>query len=104
MDGIEDTLYAKMYEAYFCCTMRLAEGLWYVNENRDLFALETSGQVVRCGRTYMDGDLLYAELSGGIEAFSEHVAEIDGHRLSPLVKYFKVPDELLDTGRQKILF
>jgi len=104
VDGVEDTLYSKMYEAFFCCTMRLAEGLWYIHQNKDLFAAKTEGRVTRCGRTYADGDLLYAEVSGGAEAFAEKTVEIDGHRLSPLVKYYQLPDELLASSRQKILF
>lgn len=104
VDGIEDTLYAKMYEAFFCCTMRLSEGLWYVHQNKELFAAKTEGRVTKHGRTYADGDLLYAEITGGAEAFAEKTVEIDGHILSPLVKYYKVPDELLATSRQKILF
>ena len=104
LDGVEDTLYAKMYEAFFCCTMRLAEGLWYVHKNRDLLYAETTGAVVKHGRTYMDGDLLYAEVSGGAEAYEEKTVHIDGHILSPLVKYYRLTDEIVRESKQKILF
>lgn len=36
MHNSEHELYAQLYEAYFCCSMRLAEGLLYVKENSDL--------------------------------------------------------------------
>src|SRR5699024_145306 len=35
-------LHAEMYEACFCCTMRLSEGLWYIYENKDLLWSEDS--------------------------------------------------------------
>ena len=104
LDGVEDTLYAKMYEAYFCCTMRLAEGLWYIHENPELFYAETEGTVKKQGRMYADGDRLYAEVTGGAEAYAETMVQVDGHSLSPLVKYYKIPDETIAVSKQKILF
>jgi hypothetical protein len=104
LDGVEDTLYAKMYEAFFCCTMRLAEGLWYIHENQDLLYAALEGTVTKHGRTYTDGDLLYAEVSGGAEAYAEKTVHIDGHILSPLVKYYRLTDEIVRESKQKILF
>ncbi len=104
LDGAKDTLYAGMYEAYFCCTMRLAEGLWYINTNRDLFSACMEGKVTKHGRAYADGDILYAQVSGGAEAYVENRVEIDGLILSPLVKYYKLPKALIETTQQKILF
>lgn len=104
LDEAEDSLYAQMYEAYFCCTMRLAEGLWYIQENQDIFHANVEGAVRKCGRIYADGDLLYAEITGGAEVFAEKTVEIDGHILSPLVKYYRVPKEILLTTKQRVLF
>ncbi len=104
VDGAEDTLRLQMYEAYFCCTMRLAEGLWYANANRDILAARVTGEVTRQGRVYADGDILYAEPSDGAEAYAETWAEVDGHRLAPLVKYYKMTDEAAHTARQRVLF
>lgn len=104
LDGVNDVLYAQMYEAYFCCTMRLAEGLWYINENAELLYAELDGAVKKHGRSYADGDILYAEVTGGAEAYAEKTVELDGHMLSPIVKYYQVPDELISASRQKILF
>lgn len=100
----KDTLCSDMYEAYFCCTMRLAEGLWYINANRVLFSASVEGQVTKQGRFYADGDILYAEVTGGGEAYAEKQICIDGHILSPLVKYYRIPKEVAEATRQKILF
>jgi hypothetical protein len=103
-EGGADTLQMGMYEAYFCCTMRLAEGLWYISANRELLSAQIEGRVTKRGRIYADGDILYAQVSGGAEAYAEKQVEIDGLILSPLVKFYKLPKELIETARQKILF
>lgn len=102
-DGV-DTLYMGMYEAYFCCTMRLAEGLWYINANQELFSAHTNGSVTKQGRIYADGDILYAQITGGGEAYVEQKVQIDGLTLSPLVKFYQLPKEIIETTQQKILF
>lgn len=99
-----DTLCMGMYEAFFCCTMRLAEGLWYINANRELFTAHLAGKVTKQGRIYSDGDILYAQISGGGEAYAEQKVHVDGLTLSPLVKFYKLPKEIIETTRQKILF
>ena len=99
-----DTLCMGMYEAFFCCTMRLAEGLWYINANRELFTAHLAGKVTKQGRIYSDGDILYAQISGGGEAYAEQMVQIDGLTLSPLVKFYNLPKEIIETTRQKILF
>lgn len=104
IEGIEDDLYSKKFEAYFCCTMRLAEGLRYISENKELFAAQREGQVSKKGRIYADGDILYAEVSGGAEKYAENFARIDGRLLCPIIKYYKVPKEVMETSKQRILF
>ena len=104
IEGGADTLQMGMYEAYFCCTMRLAEGLWYISANRELLSAQTTGKVKKQGRIYADGDILYAQVSGGADAYAENQVEIDGLALSPLVKFYKLPKELAETTKQKILF
>lgn len=84
--------------------MRLAEGLWYISTNRELFTAYTEGKVTKQGRVYADGDILYAQVSGGGELYAEKQVEIDGLMLSPLVKFYQLPIELIETTRQKILF
>lgn len=98
-------LASQMYEAHFCCSMRLAEGLWYIHENIDLLYAELDGAVTRQKNgTYADGDLMYAEVEGGAEAYAEKFVEVDGHRLSPIVKYYRVPREIFEASRQRIVF
>ena len=84
--------------------MRLAEGLWYINANRELFAAHLEGKVTKQGRIYADGDILYAQISGGGEVYAEKAVQIDGLTLSPLVKFYKLPKEVIETTRHKILF
>ena len=104
VDGVEDYLYSKKYEAYFCCTMRLAEGLRYVLENKELFAAHKKGYVSKQNRIYTDGDIIYAEVTGGAEKYAENFVRIDGHILCPIIKYYKVPKEIMETSKQRILF
>ena len=104
LDGVEDYLYSKMFEAYFCCTMRLAEGLRYINENKEIFSALTDGEVTKKGRIYSDGDIIYAEVSGGAEKYAEKFVTVDGLTLCPIVKYYKVPADVMKESKQRILF
>ena len=104
LTGVNDTLFPGMYEAYFCCTMRLAEGLWYVWNNSSLFAYNEDGQVTKHGHIYADGDILYAQVTGGGEAYAEKQVLLDGNVLCPIVKYYKISWEIAETTKQKILF
>lgn len=98
-------LAADMYEAPFCCTMRLAEGLWYIRENSDLLWAETTGEVTKDARgVYTDGDIVYAEVTGGAEAYAEEAVVVNGHRLTPIVKYYRVPDAVMKASRQTVIF
>lgn len=106
-----------MYEAPFCCTMRLAEGLWYINHHDDFFYYEIerreNGELFvlkdAMGR-YMCGDLLLAEIiipeGVDLEGWEAPVpvAEVDGHRLTPLLKYYTLPDHVARVIRQRVLF
>ena len=104
IDGVEDHLTSKMYEAYFCCTMRLAEGLWYVYANRAPFGARLDGEVKRVGRTYRNGDILYAEVTGDAKNYVTETVEVDGYTLSPLVKYYKLSRREMENSKQRILF
>lgn len=114
----ELTIYGRDgYEAPFCCSMRLAEGLWYANRNDDLLYYEMerreNGEFYvtkdKMGR-YFCGDLLLGEIilpegadTEGWQA-PDPIAVVDGHRLTPLLKYFRLPDGVARTVKQKILF
>ncbi len=110
--------YILTYEAPFCCTMRLAEGLWYIRENADILWYETdedeAGRLIptrdRFGR-YMSGDLLLAEPAIDPAVCQEagwhlpdDAVEADGHRLLPLIRYYKTPDAVTAALHQRVLF
>lgn len=104
-DGGEDTLFIKSWEARFCCTMRLAEGLWYIGENRELLYTQTTGAITKNEHgVYMDGDVIYAEASEELIPYAEPAVTVDGHELRPLVKYYRLPYDVAMKGRQKIVF
>jgi len=106
-DSPWDSLASKMYEARFCCTMRLAEGLWYISENSDLLWAETEGCVTKqANGVYADGDILYAEVTGGAEAYADTDAavDVDGRHLVPIVKYYRVPRNVMEASKQRIIF
>lgn len=108
VDKTEPWLYTNMYEAYFCCTMRLAEGLRAVKESASLLWAETGPVRRDASGRYMGGDILYARVTCAPEAerYIDRSGEIeaDGLRLMPLVKYYALPKEATDTIRQQIVF
>lgn len=89
-----DILQISGFEAPQCCTMRLAEGLRYIKENKDLLFAEITGEITMDGKgIYRDGDIMYAETVGDSE-----------HKLHPLIKYYKLTkDEIMKT-QQRIVF
>ena len=101
-------LHTLMYEAYFCCTMRLAEGLRYVNENQELLYAETGELKKDRKNRYMAGDILYAEIKCAPEweKMIDRTGEVecDGIRLQPLLKYYCLPKEATDSIEQRVIF
>ena len=105
LDGGTDTLYCQAYEVFFCCTMRLAEGLWFAFEHRDLLYATVTGEVTMDERgVYMDGDIIYAEVSGDGISYVDEFVEKDGHRLCPILKYYRIPGEVFGNTKQRIIF
>ena len=101
-----DTLRCDLYEAYFCCTMRLAEGLWFVDKYQDILYAQTTDALKKdsFGR-YFNGDILYAEISPEFEEFAQNPMYIDGHKLFPLVNLYKLKDEeMCKRINQKVIF
>ena len=41
----------------------------------------------------MDGDLIYAEIQPEFEEYAEEPKFVDGHKLFPLISYYKLKDE-----------
>lgn len=111
--GTDTTVFADnallsvdMYEAYFCCTMRLAEGLRFLFENRESLWAETSGSVTKDEKgRYLDGDILYCEIPLEAEPLAEGGVTVDGRRLFPIVKLYRLADEAdCRSVAQKIVF
>lgn len=103
-DSPWDSLKARTYEAAFCCTMRLAEGLWYINANKELLYAETVGNITKdINGIYCDGDIIYALPDEALLPFAEECALVDGMKLTPIVKYYRVPKEIIESAQQKIL-
>jgi hypothetical protein len=85
--------------------MRLAEGLWYIGENRELLYTQTTGTITKNEKgVYMDGDVIYAETSEDLIPYAEPAVTVDGLTLRPLVKYYLLPYDVAMKGRQKIVF
>lgn len=82
------------YEAPFCCTMRLAEGLWFISMVKDLLYAEQTGQIQKDEHgCYYDGDVLYAGIPEKFEHYAEEPVWIDGHKLFPLLHLYQLQDE-----------
>jgi len=100
-----DYLKARTYEAHFCCSMRLSEGLWYINENAPLLYAEVFGNVSKNDNgIYCDGDIIYSLPDEALLPYAEEIVQVDGMKLTPIVKYYQVPKEIIETAQQKILF
>lgn len=98
-------LKTEMYEAFFCCTMRLSEGLWYINENKELLYTESTGVAAKDENgVYTDGDVVLAQVNCELEPYAEKFYEIDGIKLTPIVKYYRVPKDIMEASEQKIIF
>lgn len=81
------------YEARQCCTMRFAEGLRYVKDNREFLFAETEGEIIKDENgVYRDGDIIYAETVGEEEK-----------GLHPLIKYYKLTKEQVETLSQRVI-
>lgn len=98
-------LAVSMYDAWFCCSMRLAEGLWYIYENRGLLYAEQSGTVAKDENgIYRDGDIIYCGLEEEMEKYAEEIQEADGRRLCPIVKMWRVPEKDALNIKMQIIF
>ena len=98
-------LQARMYEAFFCCTMRLSEGLWYINENKELLYAETSGKVQKnANGIYQDDDIVYVLPDEALLPYAEEATLVDGMKLTPIVKYYRVPKDIIESAKQQIIF
>ncbi|MBQ7726839.1 MAG: hypothetical protein IJT66_06820 [Clostridia bacterium] len=100
-----DFLKIRMYEAFFCCTMRLAEGLWYIDQNKALLYAQTDGDVTKKENgIYCDGDIIYALPDPALLPYAGETVFVDGMALCPIVKVYRVPKEIAESAAQRIRF
>ena len=98
-------LYPLLYEAQFCCSMRMAEGLWYIGEHQKLLWAEQTGTVVKTAEhTYRDSDILYCLPDEALLPYAGNGKQVDGMTLYPIVKAYKVPKDILMASRQRVIF
>lgn len=103
--GVGDLGAADIYEAWWCCSMRLAEGLWYARENAELLYAETAGTVTKNENgVYADGDILYGELPEEFRHYAAATVTCDGHVLSPIPRYIHIPEADATRLRMQMVF
>ena len=104
-EGGVDYLGVSMFEAEFCCSMRLTEGLWYVNENKELLYAETIGKIEKNeNNVYCDGDIIYGEVEDKYLEYADTVTEVDGHKLCPILSFIKIPRDVAQEIKMQIIF
>lgn len=103
---------AEVYEATFCCTMRLAEGLFYAHARAHLLdaANDRAAPVSRDAQgRYFCGDLLLCADRGADDLLEDYCPEFvrwaDGERLFPIVKLYKsAPEAIARKLRLQVVF
>lgn len=99
------SLKIQLYEAFFCCSMRLAEGLCYINNNRDHLYAELSGCITKDDNgIYSDGDIIYCTAEEGFLHYADDVITLDNLKLFPIIKMWRVPFGVDKEIEMKILF
>ena len=63
----------------------------------------TRHKIVSCYTRNFENAKAFAE-SVGAEAYAEDAVIADGHRLTPIVKYYRVPDAVMKASRQTVIF
>lgn len=95
-------LRVSMYEAPFCCTMRYAEGLRYVAENKAMFARRDGEISCEDGRFYRDDRLLVKDESGTFKE-SETVL-VKGKALIELPTLNRTPEAEAENAVLRVWF
>lgn len=85
-------LQVSMYEAPFCCTMRYAEGLYYLDRNRELFQEASGAPIVRQNGCYFRDDRLLVSDETNMFMYKPYYA-IDGLSLIELPSLNDTPEE-----------
>lgn len=91
-----------MYEAFFCCTMRYPEGLYWYDRNRQLFARADLPPVKEGNRYFVDDWLLAEDVSGSFPA--EKTYCVEGRKLILLPSLGEVPEEDTEKVCLRVIF
>lgn len=102
VDDSRPMLKIGMYEAFFCCTMRYAEGLYWYDKCRSLLIWE-DGQPLREDGRYFVNDWLLVEDAEGFFS-GEKAYAIDGRTLILLPGGQEIPQEKAENIRLKVIF
>lgn len=96
-------LKCRTYEAPFCCTMRLSEGLDYILKNRDEIWYEYDGEIHKDAQgRYFDNDLMYVQREERLRG--EKTIKKDGIYLDPILKYYKLSNDDIISTEQRVVF
>ena len=102
VDDIRPHLKRGMYEAFFCCTMRYPEGLYWHGRYRELFDWQ-SGMPVKEGNCYLVNDWLLAEdISGSFP--NEQTWQVDGKTLIRLPSLREIPETATENVLLRVIF
>ncbi len=108
----EPYLYTEAcYEAFFCCSMRLSEGLLCAVQNKELLFDNTdiAENVTRDtqGR-YFCGDILLCEDVSEADVTDSYIPEaridFDGRTLIPIIQLYKLPEDKARRVKLRIVF
>lgn len=65
----------------------------------------TSGNVVKNENgNYCDDDIIYVLPDEALLPYAKESVAVDGMNLTPIVKYYGVPKEIIERAEQKIIF
>lgn len=95
-------LQISFYDAIQCCTMRYPEGLYWYQENKELFHWEDGEPVWEDGRYYINDWLLAQDLSGVFP--DERHYEIDGKQLIRIPSLNKVSEQEAKNACLQVIF
>ncbi len=108
----EPYLYAEScYEAFFCCSMRLSEGLLCASQNKELLfdCTDLTEGVTKDGQgRYFCNDILLCEdisESGVTDAYlPEARFKAEGKTLIPLIQLYKLPEDKAKRVKLRVAF
>lgn len=102
VDEMRPYLKKEMYEAHFCCTMRYTEGLYWYEQNRELFDWQADWPVKEGKRYFINDWLLVEDVSGSFP--DEQIWQVDGKALIRLPSLRSIPEAVTENVLLKVIF